>query len=388
MKFFASLFFIFNMFFAFAAQRQCNEFLYPEIDPSISPAYNYKAKIFNNNCWEYSIGASFLYWQPLEQGNDLGVYANTTLVSNNPPFNDQHAIQDHHNIDLDTSYHPAFKMHLGATENTDNWNLNLVYTWFHSKDSKSKDIPQDDNIFFFTSLFPQSLDPGTNSYKIHHAKGVWEIDLNLLNLEIGRSFFVGKKLIFQPYVGPELAWLDQKYRFNSTYKMPGAPQIDLFSQTNNKSDSWLLGPRIGINTHWVIKKGFNFIAKGAYSVFYQQINTSIKEDFDVIFPPGDLIYRDAKLTGNKKDHFINSHVECSLGFDYGCFFCRNTKHFNISAEYQFQIYTDQNTIRALSDEFVNVYDNIIRLIDYKSLEKGTINNLMLHGLDLTAMFSF
>lgn len=320
-------------------------------------AYNAPARIDPACGWDTWISGSFLYWQAKEKGLELAQLIIT--------HRDDNFLQKQKLVNMKFDYHPAFKLGFGYSFERDDWNIYLEYTRFNAKDSKTINIS--DDVFVFTDLITlwfSSVD--TQTFTNISAK--WKLDYNMFDLEISRPYYLGKKIIFKPHYGLRGGWINQKYNLDAIYFDSG---IDFLLHARQKENSWLIGPRAGIDSDWLIGCDFRIFANIAGSLFYQKFDTTIKQ-----FAPITPSFSEGTFAQiNNKDSFLTPNIEFELGLGYGSYFYHNQWHFDLTIGYDFHYFWNQNQIQGLSESI-----SIPAAFD--------VGNLILHGLNLTARIDF
>lgn len=342
----------------------CNEV--PSTGEPCKCAYNAPARIDPACGWKTWVEGSFIYWQAKETGLEpcyQQIFDQEVLTSSG------NSIFRYDMFDQNFDFHPGFKLGAGISCKRDDWTFYLEYTWLKAKDSTTIDITDT-----FDSTYNQLITTWTtNLTNTDHNKYVhstWTLNFNLLDLEIGRPYYLGRKLIFSPYFGLRSGWIDQKYDvFDIYFLNTSAPNINAF--INAKEDTWLLGPRVGVDSNWLIGCDFRIIAGIAGSLTYQNFKTNISKQEPIQPDVKNFSSRYYKRNVNR----ITPNAEASLGLGYGRYFCRDMWHFDLSVKYEINYFWDQNEMRHLSD--IKAYIN-----------DGQIGNLMVHGLTLTCRIDF
>ena len=331
-------------------------------------AYNAPARVDIACGWDCWISGSFLYWQPRQKGLDVGYHTYPSVING---VNVTHS--DPVNMDFD--YHPAFKVGLGCSTDRDDWTFFVEYTRFYSSDSHSKDVASvfsDTNNLLspwvYSDLYYRLL---LGYGEISYIKGDWKLHTNILDLEIGRPFYLGKKLVFAPFFGARGGWIDQKYKFTGTLRSTQTETDTLTIYASNKSDSWLIGPRAGLDTKWLLGCGFRMFADMAAALFYQHFKTNVKQ----YIPRQTNVTTALERRYKNKIGYLTPNIEIGVGFGYGTYFADSTWHFDLTAGYEFHYFWNQNMMRHLNDGAVYLTD-------------GDAGDLMLHGLTITAKFDF
>jgi hypothetical protein len=303
-------------------------------------AYNKTARVNVRGCFDTFITASFIYWQPREEGLSLCLVDKVTKKDI---------------IKQNFEYHPGFKVGLGFNTTFDNWTIYIQYIRLSTKDSTKKYLNNSTDVLL----------PFWGEIIASKAKSSWRLKTNIWDLEVKRSYFVGKKLFLNPFVGVRGALIDQKY--NATYEYPDLTEINL---SKNKSDSWAVGPRVGLSADYILGKGFKFLGNIAASVLYQHFKVKQEEILVVELIPSE----ETSLSKNKIS-YLTPNLEMGLWFSYGSYFKRKKYYAKLDVGYEAHLFWNQNTLSALNDLLDNRHD-------------GSIGNLIFHGLTITGRFDF
>ena len=302
-------------------------------------AYNHPARVDVCSSWDFFLTGSFLYWQLLQEQMEIAETNFGLDLINSKVF-----IQDF-------DYKPAFKVGLGMNMEYDNWSAYVQYTRLNSSMSTTV------NIGSATNLRNLSYSATLNSTT--QVKVKWDLDHNIFDFELGRPSYNGKHLTLSPHFGLKGGWIDQKIKTDDFGT--------LIYINNDKSDSWLIGPRAGIYTNWTFFEGFRFMGNAAASLFYQKFNNVT---IDGINNDGTV---NKKIT--YESGFINPSLEFLLGLGWGSYFYENNYFFDLSVAYETQVYFNQNMWRHL-----------VELDSGAGYTKP--GNLMFQGLNVTARIDF
>jgi len=325
----------------------------PVIGEPCSCAYNAPARIDPLCGWDAWLSLSFIYWQANEKGLDLGMQV--TGITNNV---------DYDVINMDFDYLPGFKIGAGMSFCRDNWTLYLEYTRLKSDDIKAIDLETDystdspfDNL---VSPWFNQLNTDTNAFKELNAQ--WDIDYDTFDLELGRPYYLGTKLIFKPHFGLRAGWLDQEYH------IWGRCVPSIYVSSKSSQDTWFIGPRAGLDTDWLVGHDFRIFGNIAGSLVYQ--------DFEIKnIQSTPLLITLQHYTGRDEFSTLTPNLEFSLGLGYGSYLCNSTWYFDLTVGYDFHYFWNQNMMRNLVDY----------LVDYRDHDSG---DLKLHGLTITARLDF
>jgi hypothetical protein len=110
----------------------------------------------------------------------------------------------------------GFRLGLGYNMPHDGWDLNLMWTRFYTSHRASNDCGDcgcSDTGFFQPIFLPKdySHTASTPTFATEAESKKWKLNLNMVDLEMGREFFVSKWLTLRPHVGLRGAWIHQRF---------------------------------------------------------------------------------------------------------------------------------------------------------------------------------
>ncbi|KKL67933.1 hypothetical protein LCGC14_2130040, partial [marine sediment metagenome] len=229
-----------------------------EICEDVLPiAYNAPANIDICRGVDTYVSASFIYWQKLSDQLDLG---RSRITSDDP--------QRYKAIKFSTEYEPGFKVGLGFHFNHDNWQMFAQYTRLHALEKTTYKPSTVDQGNFVSSWYITR--PGTISFDDISSDGVrarWKMNLDKIDLELSRPLYVGTHLITTTFAGASNHWMYQSYDFL-------LEENTLSQHIFIKNDSWAIGPRLGIDTKWILYKRFSFFLVGSLSLMFAENDVS------------------------------------------------------------------------------------------------------------------
>jgi len=165
----------------------------------------------------------------------------------------------------------------------------------------------------------------------------------------------------RPYVGARGAWIRQTETDNYTGSEPAL-------SITNKTLSQGVGPRVGLNTNWLLGYGLRLTSKGGADILYTRYNYQFIQDSAVI--------GGASTINEHHNDFLRAHADLELGLGWGSYFDNNNWYIDLSAAYGFQVFWDQNMFRNFSGS---------NAFGYSTAPNG---NLYIHGLTGTLRFDF
>lgn len=337
---------------------------------------------------DWNIQASFIYWFASEDNLDAGLYIKETqlaLLFGGGNINNVSSEL----IKVPFSYNPGFRVGVGFNLCHDEWSLNFKYQRYYVEQSHELSVPQLTDFTALTEvIFPAWIANGVLMYDAgyNEVKNKWHLGTDIVDIELDRQFNVGKCLSLRPYFGVRTGSINQKYNLiyngSAISSVPGL--IAISNKSNNKTNSWILGPKAGLDTTWRLTRSLNFIGCGALSLFYQHVRASIKNPGSYPTVNSDVIQVD--FNANKVFHRVSGSFDGSLGFQTGDCFCN--RYMSLAVTYDFSIYFHQNLMRTLMNNsnvpaFLTVAGGFSQFTS-----DNCPGNLMLHGLTITAKVDF
>ncbi len=206
--------------------------------------------------------------------------------------------------DIDFHFKFGGKLSLGYLFDYDRWDLRATGSIYYSSANNkahqpviSESTASAPTAFDGQGLVPVWIHPsaythpinagatGTapyNNLRFSDAKAKWNLDFYNAELELGKFFKVGEKVVLRPAFGLKSIFTYQKFRVeylnsktywpdSSDYVIPSNSDIHL--QTNGSG----VGPKVGIETRWFINPNFKLIFDATGSLLYTFFRTSRRE---------------------------------------------------------------------------------------------------------------
>ncbi|MCX6990655.1 MAG: Lpg1974 family pore-forming outer membrane protein [Chlamydiae bacterium] len=275
---------------------------------------------------------NFTYWQASQDNMELGVVSDAT----DPAY-----LVNGKFINMDFDYQPGFQVGLGVNFLPDNWDVFLEYTWFRGTSHKGTSIPVSD---VRETLFPTWQAASFTNTEYLGASESWELHMDFIDAELGRSYFVGKCLTYRPFIGLRAPFIRQEASVDYL-RNTGSPTLNTY--VNQSAHSWGIGPRLGIALDWLLGKGFNLTGNGAADITYTQYSKlSFKQESR---DSGVIVNGFGLLFDQKNVNVVRTHLDLALGLNWGTYFASKKAHMTLSADYGFQVFFDQNMFRTFID---------------------------------------
>ena len=219
----------------------------------------------------------FLWWRANEEGLELGTeeYVNTFTGSGTPVRNTVTNVS--HTKRPKFKYDPGFRIGLINHCACDCYDVALNWTHFHTKAHVTGHTDTEE----FTTFFSDwerfvNANPTTS-------EGRYTLNLDLLDLEMGRKYYVSNCFVLRPHVGLRGTRIDQNYRVesSSTTTDPAIVPFTAFtSSVKSRSDFLAIGPRLGLDIEVHVGCGLIVFGQAAGSIVFGTFDNHSKEHLE------------------------------------------------------------------------------------------------------------
>ncbi len=270
------------------------------------------------------ITGEWLFWRTREGGFEYAVERSAAVPG---AFTD--AVPKKLNFD----WQSGFRVGLGAHLPYDGWDLYVNYT----------DFRPDDSSHASGSVFPLLVYQGQFPIgNVTQADGHWKIEFQTLDVEIGRTYYIGKSLILRPNIGIRGAWIDQHSHFD--YQGGDIP-AGLEYTVHDKNDFKGAGIRAGINSNWYFGAGLSFNG--------DLFTSLVVGHFDLSQSQRQLGIEVIDLDSDCNQLSPNAQMFLGLSWDYN--FYHNRCHFGLTLGFESQFWWRQNQMEHFTDSSLPIY---------------------------------
>jgi len=258
----------------------------------------------------------------------------------------------------DFSFAPGLKLGLGVVFLHDGWDLYANYTRLANQEEKNSIIGKQG--VGLIGLFPP-LVTNFSLEAIKEATCTWEQSFNVLDLELGRNFFISRYLTLKPFFGLKFDWIEEEFheKFFGQPRSRGA-LIDVM----RKERVWGIGIRAGLDTVWHFTRNWGLYGDFAITALWSDFHTIIKEQ--TINRVQDQV---AAINSYEKIQQVTPVYEAGLGLIYMLWFNKDRYLFYSKIGWEEQVWVHYNQI--IPPNF--------------NVKAG---NLSLHGLTAEVGFTF
>lgn len=296
--------------------------------------------------------ASFLYWQPQQDNMAVGLVQDSSSVTSVPNSN-----LSNYFVQMNPGFVPGFQVALGMNLQRDDWEGLAVYTRVHGSHSVSSNGSNPDGISIYVtdrlqSIFPPEMgaaisdSSSTVTPAYTSLSSTYDNDLDFIDAEMARVYYVGKSLVLRTAMGLRAAWIHQS--LDSVYEVTVDPITARKLTVTSNTHSWGIGPRMGTLLEWGLGKGFSVVGSASGDILYTWYHILDKTEVNFFNPAfaADRAGVDSNtFTTSDQPKALRAHMDLEMGVNWGTYFSNNGYHLDFSATYGFQVFFDQNMFR-------------------------------------------
>jgi len=326
------------------------------ITPTVKPARS------GNECTGAYITAEFIWWKTHLGGTEW--IFDGFVDDGNDIVPEGTAPKPGHIRHADFEFQPGFKVGLGWLSPHDGWDVYAHYTWLHQKPETSRYTLKEGtgNLAIFGTVTPPD-GAGANPEVI--AAGLrWKQYFNVVDLELGRNFFISRYLTLRPHFGLKWANIREHFSTEGAGEVGGTDFID-YAQTF-RQNMWGIGGRAGLDTVWRFTENWGIYGDIAGTALWSDFHV---REFNKVQSLTDDVGPVVTLNTEEVVLQVIPVFEFALGLQYMTWVgCNCDYYIQFSAGWEAQIWCDFNQLLYL--------------------HPTRSGNLSLHGLTAKAEFAF
>ncbi|MGE0670510.1 MAG: Lpg1974 family pore-forming outer membrane protein [Parachlamydiales bacterium] len=279
----------------------------PAARPTVSHGYN---------VWVQGEG---LYWKAAEEGITYALLIINPGPGNQPPK--QFLVRQ-----AKFDWNGGFRLSAGYLIPHGKWDLGIYWTRISSHGSKTIDRNTKPN--HIVDIDQPIGYQNTMTGIITQVSGHWKIDLNQVDLQLGKEFGVSSHLTLRPIGGLRSAWIDQSVHANYA----------LLSEVGSKHkidwDFWGFGFLAGIEANWMLGRDWSIFSTADYSILWSFFEIDQKQTFNP-----------ARAYHFKKSFRCARGIyDIQLGLKWSHAFHRERWRLSVKGAYEYHLYTQQNQL--------------------------------------------
>ena len=321
--------------------------------------------------WNIFLMADLLYWKVEENGLEYALKAKPDDLNSFLPV--------HGDIKApDFDWHLGFKLGVGWNIPYDCWDLSLVWTRINA-DAHGRTEAGGGIIYGIFGDSPSSAVPCAK------ASADWSMHFNLLDLELGREFYVGKHLTLRPHMGLRTAWIHQNYDVKYQDVIGLGPLVTsvLFNKIDFHNHFDGIGVRGGCDSQWELGAGFSVFGNVALSLLYGDIDVKRDRKQILNIDTGGVQIGPVDVKGPIKSnvHVGRAALDFVLGLKWDYMLCHERFHIGLEAGWEQHMFFGQN-------QLTNGVASELFVISASEKYFTSNDDLTLQGLTVAGRFDF
>lgn len=159
---------------------------------------------------DFTIEVAALYWKADQDGMEYAVENQVQIPSQNSSIGQVNNLVDAEYKTPKFEYNWGFRLGLGYCTTCDGWDIGVSWTRFKGKGNSCDEAEGEENI----SLLPLWSAFNSLNGRILYANEInthFNLQIDSVQIELGRDFWVSRYLSFRPHVGISIAKLDQNF---------------------------------------------------------------------------------------------------------------------------------------------------------------------------------
>jgi hypothetical protein len=335
----------------------------PVITPQVAPLVVDGVNAF--------VTADFIYWRTNIDGMEYayggvgGMIADAPVLIPIPiaTLGTNTARGSAHNPEF--KFEPGVKVGLGWHMDHDGWDLVANWT-FLASGNRTNSVSAIDTGTGLIAAQPVFLSETSSPsiFYLSHASSHWKQNFNIIDLELGRDFFLSRYLTMRPHIGLKSAWIQETTTniLIPTYESSGDDLNAITSVSLYNSQHMAgLGIRGGFDTGWHITKNWMFYGDLALTNLWGRVK-KVAVGTNTETPAGKI----TTLNSIQSYYTVIPVIEAGIGLSHIAWFCKNRYRFEARVGWEEQVWLGFN----------------------RSQDYTRVGNLSVHGLTIKTMFNF
>lgn len=338
----------------------------------------YTPAFYDLQCdWGVFASVDFLYWYAGETNLQYAVKGETSLGAGPTDAPIKLSINDVELKHLKTKWDPGVRVGLGLNL-CDGWDLYANWTYYHNEthqkssvdsfDSENSDVGQFALIdpWYNFNLFPQA-------FLFDRISAKWILNYNVLDLELGRKFWLSNCFSLRPYVGLRGAWISTRFNVDASGQsivtgLGTDNYID--SQDHFHNRNWGVGLSGGLQPNWYFTEEFSLFGNVEGALLWGNNKNRDKERYNLTVIDTGLV---TSLVGGIKNRFsrMQAALDFALGLRWEHEWCDRSMRSTLDAGWEHHIWFNYNTrvrgsdpqtaiiLTSISETFNTTYDEVV-----------------------------
>lgn len=252
-----------------------------------------------------------------------------------------------------TSWDGGFKIGLGYNTTCDGWDFGVQWTRFRGSSFTQIEADDDENhilLALWPSIEDNDMGVLTTFFVVTAIEAKWKLDLDLVDLELGREFWNSHRLSLRPFIGLRYASLKQNFHLDHrggdfSNPMLFDPPVHDFVDLDNEFKGF--GFRGGLNSVWSFGCGWGVYADSALSLVYGRFNLDHDENTRLVETPFTKT-RENEIEKHYRALRLLSDLE--VGIQWSSLFCDCAYGVTVSLGWEVHYFMDFNPVSRINQD--------------------------------------
>jgi len=303
----------------------------------------------SKECGTWYFLADYLYWKPCPDGAFDYVKA------------ERHGSENNVKVHSDTKSaigeaETGFRLGVGYQFPCSDWDIGVRWLHFDPSDSRKASLSSGEKIIPFGGYFllPElqilMVNDGLTKVEVISpmvAKGHWDLDLDVVDLEFGMHMLFGRCLFLRPHVDVRIATIDQELKIASQGSVSGVEIGGPFqAKSRFKNEFKGIGPRIGLDTRYELGCGWGLYADVAAACLFGHQDASFKENLTVDITMGGSQEFDLFTKSKSNRHCTRVITDAAFGIYWRTCFCCGLYNLSVKCGWEHHYFFSQGVADA------------------------------------------
>jgi hypothetical protein len=244
----------------------------------------------------------------------------------------------------------GFRVGVGYCSPCDGWDVELLWTWYRGRSHSEANCDNNVNntvLPLWSDFVAQNVNatgPAGAVLFADTAEMHWKLKMNLIDLELGRGFWVSRYLAIRPFIGLRYASLKQhadiNYNGGSWIATAAPAQLALNDEVDLQNNYRGAGLRAGLGSQWNFGCGWALYGDFAASIIYGRFRV----DHDELITPATALPRTPTVVLDTTEHLraARAILDMGLGVQWSTMFCSCKYGFTAMLGWEAHVFFDQN----------------------------------------------
>lgn len=237
----------------------------------------------------------------------------------------------------------GFKAGIGYTTTCDSWDIGVLWTWYKNSTHSKVEAEASDNQSLIALWAAGAGVQGSIGY-VTNASYDWRLELNLVDIELGREFWTSKYLSIRPHIGLRIASIKQDFELwyrGGALSERTAPPVEEGSNyfVDNDNDFKGVGIRTGLDSEWNLGCGWAVYGNLAASIVYGKFSVEHDEWTRAIESPHS---KHSVLDTDNSFRASRGMIDLGLGIQWSTMLCECSYGFTARLGWEQHLFFHQN----------------------------------------------